>query len=170
MTLINYKKSQNSELDCFTDICCGSGAIGIEFFSSGYKKAILMDIDIKPVIENLKRLGIDDKIVVYRRDFRKIRTSMNSYSEICMSDVFFDPPYHYWKEKNFMNEVKEKFDLICPETLSIEHPVDIEIDFSFEKLELLWKKTFGDSALSFFCRSTTTRIFITTHLFFPYFL
>ena len=152
MTLLSYKQSENSDLICFADICCGSGAVGIEFLSSGYQNAILMDIDIKPVIENLKRLNLDHRTTIYRRDFRKIRSNMSSFGELNNSDLFFDPPYHYWKEKNFMKEVRAKFDMICPLTLSVEHPVDDEITFSFDRLSFLWKRNFGDSALSFFCR------------------
>ena len=152
MTLLSHKKKKAQSLYCFADICCGSGAIGIEFISSGYESAILMDIDIRPAYENFSSLGIEDQIELYRRDFRKIRPNMECFEKLGKSDIFFDPPYHFWKDKKFANDVKSQFDTISPLSLIIEHPVDIDVDFSFDELEFLWKKSFGDSALSFFCR------------------
>lgn len=88
----------------FFDLCTGSGQIGLEAASIGFKKTYLTDIDFKRV-DHIKTLVCPDKeaeapfskfksVEVQRRDFRAMSSLIYSHK---LSVLYFDLPYSFWK-------------------------------------------------------------------------
>jgi 16S rRNA (guanine966-N2)-methyltransferase len=73
------------------DICCGTGALGLEALSRGAKKVIFIDNDpasIDLVKYNLRAFGEEANAITLRNDATLLPTSR----QLCQV-VFIDPPY-----------------------------------------------------------------------------
>lgn len=70
------------------DVCCGTGALGLEAISRGAEFCTFVDLDVKPVSHNLRELGVDDKAKVIRSLGQKARLVKKA------DLVFVDPPYY----------------------------------------------------------------------------
>eukprot|EP01047_Picozoa_sp_COSAG01_P000113 COSAG01_NODE_1_length_100484_cov_170.446142_113_plen_188_part_00 len=74
------------------DLCCGSGALGLEAYSRGAQDVAFVDIDTRFIIKNIKLLQLEaaSALCVYRQDAKRfIRKQQASFDLI-----FFDPPWH----------------------------------------------------------------------------
>lgn len=71
------------------DLCCGSGALGLEALSRGCTKVFLVDTDVRAVRENVKTLGLagDARVVVVQADVRTWAPPET------LDVVVADPPY-----------------------------------------------------------------------------
>ena len=97
----------------FIDLFAGSGAYGIEAFSRGAKNGIFIDYQnesIKIINENLinlkKNLSFNkfNYSVIKQNLLKKcnfIRENKNKKFDL----IFIDPPYIYYKEKNFIKNI-----------------------------------------------------------------
>ncbi|MCP4355067.1 MAG: methyltransferase [Proteobacteria bacterium] len=81
-----YSKVNISE-KVFADICCGTGAMGIEALSRGAKFCTFIDSDTKNISYNVKNLDITENLKILRAPAQKV----------CITDladvIFLDPPY-----------------------------------------------------------------------------
>tara|TARA_Y100001960_G_C14770843_1_gene879913 strand:+ start:2322 stop:2849 length:528 start_codon:yes stop_codon:yes gene_type:complete len=79
------------------DICCGTGALGLEALSRGADFCTFVDLDVKPVSHNLRELGIDEQAKVIRSVGQKARLVKKA------DLVFLDPPYYKGIAEEVMN-------------------------------------------------------------------
>ncbi len=93
-------------LDCdFLDLCCGTGAVGIEAISRNAKSVTFVDSskDSAKIAEfNLKSIGSDIKVNLMDAK-RFVLQTQNTYDII-----FFDPPYAYADFEEIIKSVKER--------------------------------------------------------------
>jgi 16S rRNA (guanine966-N2)-methyltransferase len=69
------------------DLCCGSGAWGLEAFSRGAYSVTLVDKDVRSVKANVAALGLQDKVEVVQGD-------VLAYAPKTLATlVLADPPY-----------------------------------------------------------------------------
>lgn len=76
------------------DLCCGSGALGLEAWSRGVNSVTFVDANTKYIQKNLEHLKLshEQNLQVKRQDCRRVfKQSQWDYDWI-----FFDPP---WQEK-----------------------------------------------------------------------
>jgi len=81
-----YSKLDISE-KVFADICCGTGAMGIEALSRGAKFCTFVDADTKNVSHNIKNLNITENLKILKAPAQKI--SITNLADV----IFLDPPY-----------------------------------------------------------------------------
>ncbi len=119
------------------DLCCGSGALGIEALSRGAAHCMFVDINTKYALTNLKNL--DAKSSSYTIQQQDAAT----YSSGPFDVIFADPPYgENLLEKILENHkhLGEKATLWALEEAS-SHTLDVPEGFTLHKY-----KTFGKSA------------------------
>jgi len=76
------------------DLYCGTGALAIEALSRGAASAVLVDRDTRPVLGNVQRLGLDEKVELVRADVGRWLGQVSSASAVGKFDlVFVDAPY-----------------------------------------------------------------------------
>ncbi len=126
------------------DLCCGTGAMGIEALSRGAEEVIFVDKDFRSVELtklNLSCVGAVSK--VYKRD-------ACSYIENC-NDVFdliiFDPPYKSGLYDKVIPLIFEKNILSEDGILVCEHSSNDKIDI--KNFKLLDEKKYGDITLTY---------------------
>ena len=69
------------------DLCCGSGAWGLEALSRGAAHATFIDTDTRTVQANLKALGLESQATVQKTDASRYTPSHPA------NLIFADPPY-----------------------------------------------------------------------------
>lgn len=78
------------------DLFAGSGALGIEAFSSGARKVVFVDRDkkcIETIKKNIARLGPADWAQVYLVDAFKVIEGFSAQNRV-FDFIFLDPPYY----------------------------------------------------------------------------
>ena len=105
-----------TEESSFLDLCCGTGAIGIEAISRGFKQVYFLDNNYESLAitkRNLTSLEMDNS------SWRVIRSSIANLQiteEILFDVVYLDPPYNV----SITNEKLETIsDFIHPNSLLI---------------------------------------------------
>lgn len=73
------------------DICCGTGAYGLEALSRGAGFCYFIDSSPKWAEENVIKLKFDEQAKVMRADARRLRLPDDKRPDV----VFLDPPYGY---------------------------------------------------------------------------
>ena len=111
---------QDIEGAVFLDLCCGTGAMGLEAYSRGAKHVVFVDTDTRLVSQNGE--GLNEGIRILRRSYEE------AFNEIQSSDiVFFDPPWELQESYKQVFDVwlkaKRSQILIC------EHPQSQALDF-----------------------------------------
>ncbi|MDB5170866.1 MAG: putative Methyltransferase [Candidatus Saccharibacteria bacterium] len=129
-------------LDAFS----GSGALAIEAISRGAKSAVAIEVDKGAhtiITENIKALGIDDRI-------KAIRAFANAWSTRHQAEffdlIFIDPPYDkipYRDLKVLPRHLKDDGVLV------LSWPGKMEV-LKFERLTKVMEKQYGDAQLVFY--------------------
>lgn len=84
--IISFSVSDGNVLDLFA----GSGSLGIEALSRGFKFCDFSDLDTACVKKNTEKCRLNDKCEIHTCDFKTfISGAKRKYSL-----VFLDPPYH----------------------------------------------------------------------------
>lgn len=129
------------------DICCGSGALGLEALSRGAVSALFVDNNrkgLEEVKQNADKLGELERcefICCYAEQLR-LSEGVGGYNI-----VFIDPPY----DKNIIPQIMERI----IHALASEHIIVVEqrnreaLDIS-DKFELLEKRNYGDTHILFY--------------------
>lgn len=135
--IISFMISDGSVLDLFA----GSGAMGIEALSRGFKECDFCDLNPVWIEKNVKKCRLEDKSRIVKSDFetflQKVGTESKKYSL-----VFLDPPYH----KGYVE--KALFSL-CEKKLLAENAVlvmETDSDESFKiprEIEIAKEKRYG---------------------------
>ena len=127
------------------DLFAGTGAMGIEAISRGAQFVVFIDKDIRLLMENIKRLNIDNETQVIRWDiFRNLSCIKGKFFDI----IIMDPPY---RDKHIEKTLYHLMDSQCIKTETVivaEHSVrdDILIPEGLERYE---SRHYGKTQFSF---------------------
>lgn len=152
--LLSAKFMQDYQLkfkeSVFLDICCGTGAIGIEALSRGVAEVLFIDNNLEHINllkKNLQIINIQQEATIINKNAEYIK---NNYDKI-FDIIFLDPPYEYDYLTIINNLLKQNF--CSDKTLFI-----IESDKKyFEKIQdkillnfkLIDQRNFGKSQFNF---------------------
>ncbi|MBX7242859.1 MAG: 16S rRNA (guanine(966)-N(2))-methyltransferase RsmD [Bacteroidia bacterium] len=140
------------------DICCGTGNIGIEFFSRGADCIIAVDKDrrcVAAVKDLFKSLGIENGKVIQAEAGKFAENPLKYLPEETrqFDMIFMDPPYALPNQQEIILKLFS-FDLLKPDGwLILEH--SSLLSFSAVKHYLFTRK-YGSSSLSFFGENPDT--------------
>ena len=111
---------QDIEGAVFLDLCCGTGAMGLEAYSRGAKQVVFVDTDIRLVNQNSE--GLNEGIRILRQSYEE------AFHEIQSSDiVFFDPP---WELQDSYRQVFDSWlNAKRAQILICEYPKSFSLDF-----------------------------------------
>lgn len=133
------------EESSFLDLCCGTGVVGIEAISRGFKEVYFLDNNYKSIAitkHNLANLKSEDS------NWRVIRSSINDLhitEEILFDVVYLDPPYN-------MSVTNVEFDLINdfihPNSLLIIETAREISSFILLNYEVISIKRYGNCIIS----------------------
>ncbi len=156
-TLDNVKEAVFNHLgnltdSTFLDLCCGSGAIGLEALSRGAKFVVFNDNSkaaIEVVKNNIRHLKIkDDEYSLYQKDALALLKSLDQVFEV----IYLDPPF---KEATFYQQLLEE--IVNKQLLSLngELVVESEKDLELSVTGLVKTKTanYGRIKITYFKRS-----------------
>jgi 16S rRNA (guanine(966)-N(2))-methyltransferase RsmD len=121
------------------DICCGTGALGIEALSRGAQFCTFVDTDTKMVSINVTTLELQDQSLMIRNPAQKV--VLNKKADV----IFLDPPYY--------NEFAEAI-LKNAHNIGLEGSVWVveveskhELEINEDKFDLVKEKTYGHSKI-----------------------
>lgn len=128
----------------FLDMFSGSGIMGLEAISRGFREIIGIEKNpsvIKIIKENYKRLGLEPNLVF--GDSLKVLKKFNQKFDV----IYIDPPYFSGIYEQSLKLIKEK-ELFNPSGIIIlEHVIEINPqDFGFEKIK---EKTYSNKKITF---------------------
>ena len=146
------------------DICCGSGALGLEALSRGAKHAVFVDNNasvLQTVKDNISVLGVSDRAEIIKSDFSKIASTSVSWQKYNL--ILVDPPYDNFPSisatslpspsasAGSASPLSRVADLLSEDgILVLSHPSTITPDSIFPNLTLLSTKSYASANLSFF--------------------
>lgn len=137
------------------DLCCGTGAVGIEAISRGAKFVSFVDnnpIHLAILEKNIHLLNIDKNFLSEHRkcNFEVIRADALRLKNLCLEYdlVFLDPPYNSNYEEIILSVARNcKFSKNS--LFVIEHKNLLNIK-NFSHLEILGCRSYGKTNFSFF--------------------
>jgi len=129
------KDSNFSLIDCnFLDLCCGSGAVGLEAISRGAKKVFFVEnnhFHLEILQKNIELLKVEKQTKIISQNVKNL-DNLNENFDV----IFLDPPY----DKNYQEIVGHLLqkNYINPKTLLI---IEFETK-KFQKFEDFFKSNF----------------------------
>lgn len=131
------------------DLFAGSGALGIEALSRGATKAYFCDknpIAVKVIKENLSKTRLEEKAIVFNKDYIEAIRKINEP----LSIVFLDPPYKLDLSAKAINELLKnnlitKDSIIIIETDEINR--NVEEVRNIEEIEIVDTRKYGRANL-----------------------
>lgn len=140
---IAFEKNLYSILDLFS----GSGAIGLEALSRGFKTAVMNDKNkqaIKIIKENIDSLNVKEKTRVYTLDYKQC---LNVLKGEQFDVIFLDPPYQSFDINEMIGLIEENDLLSDHGILIIEEAVALNFENTAVNLKLFKHKHYKTSAL-----------------------
>ena len=132
----------------FLELFSGSGIVSIEALSRGAELATLVDISkraIKCAMENIKMLGLDEKVELLNMDFRRA-VSYLAQSGRKYDVIFADPPYNMGYCEILLKDLLDNSDILKPNAIVIlEHHKKEK--FKIPSGFMYRSKNFGDTKL-----------------------
>lgn len=128
----------------FLDAFAGSGIMGFEAVSRGFKKAAFIEKDKKTFFllkENAQKLDINAEF--FYGDSTKVLNNISSQFDV----IFVDPPYQSGLYDNVSDIISDRKLLSNNGILILEHPK--ELVFDYQKFEIIKIKTYADKSLTF---------------------
>lgn len=128
------------------DLCCGTGALGIEALSRGAKEVVFVDKDIRSISltqENLKSLRAD--CLVIKGDALKV---LQRFENKKFDIILFDPPYKSGLYLPVVNKIAELKLLSEEGVLVVEHAKEDSYIWN-DNLQLLDEKIYGIKKVSY---------------------
>ncbi len=136
----------------FLDWFAGTGNIGLEAWSRGAAKIVLVEKEpqaLQVLADNIKKCNCNDRIEVIRSEAFKALASLEKHP-IKFDIVYIDPPF----ELNLHNRCLEtlaKSPIISETTIVIaEHHHKTTLRKNYGKMSLSRQRKLGDTRLSFF--------------------
>jgi len=142
----------------FVEVFAGSGSIGLEALSRGAKDAYFMEYNktaFRYLEANSKRVDSKHAHLFYGDSFEKFATVYNLLKKSDKKTYFyFDPPF---STRDGMDDIYDKtIELIqtiesdiC-EMVIIEHITSFDMPKNIDNLELIKRKKFGRSSMSYY--------------------
>lgn len=134
------------------DLYAGTGSVGLEFISNGASKVVFVERSsyaIKQIKDNIKKLNSEDKTRVIRESVKNALSLLINENK-SFNIVFADPPFKT-KEDEIYEITGIISKLLKNDSLFIlEH--SSKRAFSVRGLEMLSKKHYGDTTLSFYTK------------------
>lgn len=140
------------DFDVFVDCFAGSGAMGLEACSRGFKDVILFDNNKKSlniINKNITKLGYKDKVKVYLTSAKKGLEILDKYK--IKGNVFFmDPPY---KKIDLVYELLDiiiEKDLLAKNSIIlIEHDKNDIINKVDSNYKIVKEKNYGQTTITY---------------------
>lgn len=135
---ILYSRLDISEC-ILADVCCGTGAVGLEALSRGAKFCTFIDADTKSVSYNVKQFGLEEDFLIVRSPAQKVR--LNQLADV----VFLDPPYYQDIAENVMKNFANigKKDALW----FVEVEKQRELEVNENNFEILEQRRYGISKI-----------------------
>jgi 16S rRNA (guanine966-N2)-methyltransferase len=140
-----------SLIDCsFLDLCCGSGAVGLEALSRGAKKVFFIENNyqhLEILRKNIELLKVENQIKILAENVKNLNFLNENFDLI-----FLDPPYDENYQEIVENLLDKKF--LKPKTLLV---VEFEAkkfkifeEFFIKNFEILDQRIYGISFFGFY--------------------
>lgn len=129
----------------FIDLCAGSGQVGMEAISRGWRQAYLVEL-ARARFHSLKKAcnSYSEEIILWNRD--AFRFSIPDFPDWCTSICYFiDLPYSFWQSKQ--KEIAKLLTRIQEETASINHILIVQSHISLQR-DNFEEKKYGNNYLS----------------------
>ncbi|MFC1630956.1 16S rRNA (guanine(966)-N(2))-methyltransferase RsmD [Candidatus Omnitrophota bacterium] len=137
----------------FLELFAGTGSVGIEAFSRGANRVVLVEnnrLCLQAIAENLKSLQVPQAafklLGVSVQRAMKLSEQRNEKFDL----VFLDPPYHQDQLKNSLIDLSLCDILASQSWVIAEHKKDEILPHLINRLKVMFTKTYGDTALSFY--------------------
>lgn len=129
------------------DVCCGTGAFGIEAISRGAKSATFIDRDTSNLLKNLQLID-GYTYTVIKGDFLK---KMVTLTEKSFDIIFIDPPYLKYSLKDILeissNSLRDDGILIVEDSSKV-------LPYENETFKIIDQRIYGDSTVIFFNKNS----------------
>ena len=140
-----------SLIDCnFLDLCCGSGAVGLEAISRGAKKVFFVENNyqhLEILRKNIELLKVENYIKILAENVKNLN-SLNEDFDL----IFLDPPYDENYQEIVENLLEKKY--LKPQTLLVVEfeakKFQIYEEFFTKNFEILDQRNYGISLFGFF--------------------
>jgi 16S rRNA (guanine966-N2)-methyltransferase len=140
-----------SLINCiFLDLCCGSGAVGLEAISRGAKKVFFVENNyqhLEILRKNIELLKVENQIKILAENVKNLN-SLNEDFDL----IFFDPPYDENYQEIVENLLEKKY--LKPKTLLVVEfeakKFQIYEEFFIKNFEILDQRNYGISLFGFF--------------------
>lgn len=147
-SLLSYINDWDVFIDCFS----GSGAMGIEAYSRGFREVILFDNNKKSIgiiNKNLEKVGYTDDIKVYNVSATTGLDILEKF-DIKANVFFMDPPYKNIKEVyKLLNKIEQKNLLAHNSIILIEHDRNDIIDVTNPYYKIVKEKNYGQTTITY---------------------
>jgi 16S rRNA (guanine966-N2)-methyltransferase len=145
------KDSDFSLIDCnFLDLCCGSGAVGLEAISRGAKKVFFVENNyqhLEILRKNIELLKVENHTKILAENVKNLN-SLNEDFDL----IFLDPPYDENYQEIVENLLEKKY--LKPQTLLVVEfeakKFQIYEEFFTKNFEILDQRNYGISIFGFF--------------------
>lgn len=134
------------------DLYAGTGGLGIEAWSRGVHKVILVDKEkgsVDVIRHNLQAAGALNSAEIYRNDAERAVKALAKRG-LKFSLVFLDPPYRLTHMDELMGELAEKKMLEPDAFVVVEHDAKVHYPEAFLGFRRLREALYGDTAVSIY--------------------
>jgi 16S rRNA (guanine966-N2)-methyltransferase len=140
-----------SLIDCsFLDLCCGSGAVGLEALSRGAKKVFFVENNyqhLEILRKNIELLKVENQIKILAENVKNLNFLNENFDLI-----FLDPPYDENYQEIIENLLEKKY--LKPQTLLVVEFGAKKFkkfeEFFIKNFEILDQRNYGISLFGFF--------------------
>lgn len=130
------------------DLCAGTGSVGFEALSLGFKHVSFVELDSKHMAvckKNAHILNVEDQSHIYKANI------LHPYTVDRKHDlVFFDPPYGFKQHQKVVSQFVEKGWLEEQSVWLIEHSKHDQIQIDLPYASFIQERRYGDTVLSLF--------------------
>jgi 16S rRNA (guanine966-N2)-methyltransferase len=125
------------------DLCCGTGALGLEALSRGVKSVVFIDASkehLNLARQNIYTLGEEKKSTVLRSDAMKLRNANEKFDL-----VFIDPPYNKGVSDKALITLSNKGWLSDDAIIVVEMDAREELKFDVDVFKEITTRPYGNS-------------------------
>jgi 16S rRNA (guanine(966)-N(2))-methyltransferase RsmD len=133
------------------DVFAGTGSVGLEALSRGYKYAIFIEankIMAKNIKDNLELLGYSKKANILNKDFR-VALRMLYKAKKRFDIIFSDPPYNLGLVNEFF-EMLKKYNVLKEDGLLIMEIDNNELPKELSNFKILKERSYGRTNIVIF--------------------
>lgn len=126
------------------DLFAGTGNLGFEALSRGYKNIYLVDNNKEAniILNKNKNLFLDENIYVYNKDYMDALELFKS-KNIKFDLIFLDPPYKLIVLEDLINNIYKNKLLSKDGIIVLEYDKNINIYINLNFFDIIKEKTYG---------------------------